>query len=463
MPEPVHLTITNGSFEIIYSRVGDSVTIDIPKGLYTIKATYIDYCQEYLLIVEEDGNYHFTYEFNYPSVAPALAFKTTHEYYSGPAEHCSHNATNPVKYAKDKETNFLLFASKYDKDIYPEMIASVSLSDYYITDGRTKHSNNDIQLRIQFSSENSKLNDEFGWFAHSCALDEGLYFLHIDEDEKKRIFPFYIFNGFQTQFFIRYTTKADMDNAFFYYAQTAFNMNDTKYVVLDKIVHTYIDFKNYELLTKQDKDIIAHDPYLVALLKILFILLDKQDEFKGSIPLLLPDLLLLTNEETKWNDTVPVLSAVMSKLTIYNGVSNFNPGSFIDRIIDNLYFDLLWNSFSQIEDPEDWKDSYGGLVEKSKKYVESKVDSAILKVSKYIRNTYTKANQGQKEERLGTLLGRFETLQGFNETVNSISNVATIADTLNVPPTKILRNYETYNKIYTGLKQSASKSKFLEQ
>lgn len=445
MPERVQLFITNGLFEVVYNEIANTVTINIPKGLYTIKATYIDYCQEYMMVVEQDSN--FTYEFHYPSVAPALPFKTTHEYFSGPAEYYSQIATNTKQYNVKNEINFLLFGAKYDKDSYPGMIAAVTVRDYYITAGG---GNEDESFRIDFSSDNSQSNNEFGWFAHSCCLNEGLYFLNYDDGEKKRLFPFYIFEDFQTQFFIRYSTRADLDNAFFYYSQEAFNRNDPKYLVLDKIIHIYMDYKNYELLTSEDKNIIKKEPYLTTLLKILFILLEKPDEFDESSSLLLPDIILLTHSEKESTDLLPILSVVMSKFAIYNGVFSFKPGSLMDRTVDNLYFDLFWNNFSQIENPENWKNSYTSLIEESKNYVTAKADGMLLKMSKYIRNNYTKAGR-EKDQKLGTLLGTSDTLQNFNNTIKSIGNIGVIAETLNVPPTKIMRNYETYNKIYEDI------------
>ena len=40
----------------------------------------------------------------------------------------------------------------------------------------------------------------------------------------------------------------------------------------------------------------------------------------------------------------------------------------------------------------------------------------------------------------------------INDTINSIGDVSEIADKLNLPPTKVLRNYETYKGIYDKLK-----------
>ncbi len=54
-----------------------------------------------------------------------------------------------------------------------------------------------------------------------------------------RIFPFYIYDQYQTQFFIRYHNKADMENCFFFYSnKQSFSRDAEKNnVVLDKIMY----------------------------------------------------------------------------------------------------------------------------------------------------------------------------------------------------------------------------------
>jgi hypothetical protein len=459
----IHLTLIDGTFEIIYTGQTDQLNLDLFQGIYKLKASLIDFNQEYILVVDEDKDFRF--DFDYPSVAPILEFKTTHEYFHGNAAHYSTESTNREVIARP---NFLFFAAKYDKELYPEVFIKNHITDYSIIDKNNKPI-------IQFDKENSEYSNEYGWVAFSTKIESGLYFLQWNDQEISRNFPFYIFDNYQTQFFIRYTRSADFDNCFFFYTdKMCFRQDAAEYLILEKIQYAYKDYKNYELLTEEDKLIIRQHPYLVTLIRILHqslisnnhkfddgeqMLISNCHEFDDWEHLPLPDLQFLSSSPTEENDDdhLPIISAVMTHFTYSpqkKGMT-IKPASLIDRTIDHINFDLFWNNYSKIDNAVDWLDLYTKFVSKSDLFIIRKNDSEITKLGKKFANTMSKAGKDTIQERLDSLMGKEPSTNSerkIKDAIKSIRDVSQIAVKLNLPPTKVLRNYDTYKMIYDKLK-----------
>lgn len=442
------LTLVDGTLEIVYSEITEQLNIELPEGIYKLIAKFIDYTQEYPLIIEESKN--ILLDFNYPSVAPILSFVTTHEYF-----HCNSEQYSKFTTEKESKTNprFLFFAAKYDKDKFPNVLMENLLGNYSII-------NSDNEILYQFGSENSKFSNEYGWLAFSNKLENGQYFLKWNIETECRIFPFYIFDNYQTQFFIRYSIVPDFENCFFFYTKKMhFNVDAEEYLVLDKILFAYKDYSNYKLLTEKDKTIIQQHPYLVTLIHILQSELRAKHDFDNYEHLMLPDLVLISDKpsEIDASELLPMISTVMSKY--FNNKKNkklsFKPASLVDRTIDHIRYDLFWSNFSKIDNTIDWLDLYSKFVNKSDLFPVSISDNQFMKLSKRFANSFAKANKDTIEERLNSLVGKIQ-IQNYeskiNDTINSIGDVSEIADKLNLPPTMVLRNYETYKRIYDKIK-----------
>ncbi|HAQ20776.1 MAG TPA: hypothetical protein DCR40_16320 [Prolixibacteraceae bacterium] len=447
--EGMHLTIVDATFETIYNGDSEHLNLELFQGIYQLKANFIDYYQEYLLLVDSDKN--FTFDFNYPSVAPILSFITTHEYFSGNSEYYSHKST--IEGVTDKP-NFLVFGAKYDKDLFKEVLPENCLTEYYILD-----MNN--ELLFQLNSQNSKFDNDFGWFAFSNKFENGLYFLKWTNNASNRIFPFYIYNDYQTQFFIRYSQNPDFDNSFFFYSsRMEFRQDAEEYLVLDKVLYAYKDYKNYELLTEKDRSIIQQHPYLVTLVLILQLTLKiKEPDYLNDEKLLLPDLNLVTQSKDDLNtdDLLPVISSIMSMYAVRqkNDTLTFKLASLIDRTIDHLNFDIFWNNFSKVDDTAELNDIYTQFLQKSKPYSININDNQIIKLSKVVANMFGKAGKETIRERLNSLMGNLQSEDfeaKINDAIDSIGDISQIANKLNLPPTKVLRNYKTYKDIYNKLK-----------
>lgn len=446
--EGLHLTLVDAEFNSVLIEGNDHLNLELFQGIYQLKANFIDYYQEYILLVDSDKNYHF--DFNYPSVAPILSFKTTHEYFSYNAEYYSKNQT--IENSVDKP-NFLFFGAKYDKNLFKNLIPENYLCEYTILDCNNK-------LLIELNKSNSKFDNEFGWFSFSNKLEIGLYFLKWKTDEDSRIFPFYIYENYQTQFFIRYNQHPDFENSFFFYSnRMEFSKNAHEYLTLDKIMYAYKDYNNYKLLTDKDKFIIRHHPFLVTLVCILQHILNiEKPDFLNEKKLLLPDFNLVTktNNYSNTNNFIPIISAVMSKyaLRYEKDTLTFKPASIIDRVIDHLKIDIFWNNFSKIDDIPDWESTYTALLKKSRRFSINSKDNQFTKARKIIFNLVSYPNKKIKQERFDTLVGNItEDIESkINDTINSIGDVSKIAAKLNLPPTRVLRNYDAYKKIYDKLK-----------
>lgn len=445
--EGIKLTLIDGTLDTIYNGMTQQLSIDLAEGIYKLKANFIDYSQEYLLIIDKSNN--FNLDFDYPSVAPILSFKTTHEYFYKNAEYYSQVTTNQKILDKP---NFSFFAAKYDKDKFPDVVIQNLLSVYSII-------NSENETLYQFNSENAKYNNDFGWLAFSTKLLDGLYFLKWKTASESRVFPFYIFENYQTQFFIRYSQTADFENCFFFYTKKmCFKVDAEEYLILDKIMFAYKDYRNYKSLTENDKYIIQQHPFLVTLVNILQQELSKKLDCEGSEHLQLPDLMFFGSKELEieFGEKLPIISFVMTKYSFNSKKKriSFKPASLVDRTIDNVKYDLFWNNFSKIDNTLDWLEVYSKFLEKSDLIPVSNNDNSLVKLSKRVANTFVNTSKDKLDERLNSLTGKIQNKYfeiKFSDTINSISELSEIADKLNLPPTKVLRNYKTYKEIYDKL------------
>ena len=446
--EGIFLTLIDGTLETVYSGTDQFLHLTLPEGIYKLRAKFIDYTQEYALIIDENKDIYL--DFDYPSVAPILSFKTTHEYFHGNSEYFSHHSTNQKV---QEPSNFLFFAAKYDKDSNKDVIMENLLPDYSII-------NSENETLYPFNTETAKYDNDFGWLAFSDKLSNGLYFLKWNTESDGRIFPFYIFDEYQTQFFIRYSQTADFDNCFFFYTQRmSFRFDAEEYLLLDKILFAFKDYNNYNSLTEKDKCIIQSHPFLVTLVHILqYELSVEKPDCDNWEHLTFPDLLLQkgTESESEFTELMPITSPVMTKYLSNTKRKNFSfkPASLIDRTIDNVRYDLFWNNFSKIDNTIDWIELYTKYINKSDLFPVSNEDNQIVRLSKKVANTFAKASKGTLDKRLNALIGKIKVENHDDkiaETLNSIGDISEIADKLNLPPTKILRNYDTYKRIYEKL------------
>jgi hypothetical protein len=471
----LHLVLVDGSLNKIEEQETQNLELSLAKGIYQLKASFIDYFEEYFLTVGElkvneltvikltvgeltvGENEHLVLDYHYPMTSPSMDFATTHEYFSIPAETWSRKCTSGDK---NKIPNFFFFAAAFDKDApYKEEIITDLVKNFYIFDPKGK-------LNISFDDDNSFVDPEAAVIVFSARLKKGLYFLKYKKKEERRIFPFYIYSGYQTQFLLRYKQAPDFCNSFFYYDNKfGFTRDDNQYLLLDKIQYAYKDYNNYKLLTNSDRSAIKNHPYLVALLHILHLVTgSEQDdtEFTNTPILELPDIAMLKaltdNEKQINSEELPIISAIMAKCMITVGKKmEFKPGSIMDRVVDSLSFDIFWNNFSEVEDLSRMTELYKDLLQKSKYYGINLKDNAIGKIKKLIVNSIRTTPETVKEERLNTLMGNnlTDTPEGntkFIDAINSVGNVSEIANKFNLPPTTILRNYEKYEGIYKKMK-----------
>jgi hypothetical protein len=448
--EGLNLELVNGLFETVFSGASETINISLSPGVYQLKARFIDYYQEYVLFVDSIKTIRL--DLDYPSVAPILSFKTTHEYLSDTAHQYSQSATTTNNGGKP---DFFFFGAKYDKDQSVEGTPNIYLQRYSILDKNG-------EPIFPFNADNTKCDNQFGWFSFSNCFGEGMYFLKWEKDSEARIFPFYIYKNYQTQFFIRYGASPDFENAFFFYSdRMEFNRDAEEYLVLDKIMFAYKDYSNYKSITEKDRAIIRQHPFLVALVQILQKVLNTTDDFAACNSLPLPDIRLVNSSHSSMyidiEDELPVLSALMSKFAAGKKLDkiDFMPASLIDRTVDHVRFDLFWNNFSKIDEPKDWVEKYSRFVKKSRLLSINSGDNSFMKAGKKLLNIVGSASASTIQGRLDSLLGKADTQNvenKINDAINSIGNISEISNKLNVPPTTVLRNYQAYKDIYDKLK-----------
>ena len=456
----IKFQLVDGMLNTIYDGVGMELNLNVAQGIYHLKISYIDYFQEKYFSVS--GNTELKLDFDYPFTVPALNYKTTHEYYSLDAERYSLEATLG---AKGHQPNFFFFAALYCTEKPSPIPASKWLDSYTLF-------NIERSVDLKFNTSNSSYDDNVGKVYFSTFLQPGLYFLTYASTSIQRIFPFYIFNKYQTQFFIRYSDLPDFVNCRMFYSDAGcFKESAIEYLLLEKIICTFSDFKNFQLITSEEIENIKRFPYLVALVDLLFLTLPLHiarlynssnllSPVKGCKRLDLPDLVYGRNDQFDvypYSDKPPLLSFIFARYAHRHddGQLLFEPASILDRIVDNLHYDLFWTNFSRIEEPDNWTKAYRPLLR------------TINESSNPIIRTVAKARYAvldfwnpQFDDNLKYLVGKTslteEQVESLTKVLSEIKDVSMMSKEFGLPPTTILRNYQKYTGYYIQIREPNS-------
>lgn len=456
----LHLQLLDGNFNTVYEGVTNQLSVSVAKGVYLLKINFLDYYQEEFIFV--DDNKKVELDIKYPATAPVLGFITTHEYFSYPAADTSRQCT--VDSSETMPPNFCFFAARYDMHI-GTTAAEEWLQHYSVY-------NEDGTVFYQLDILNSCYDNHFGSVGFSARLNPGVYFLHYKNGDESNIFPMYVFDGYQSQFFVRYRDAPDFLNSIVFYTQRMmFDIAFEEYLVLDKIQFAYKDISNYALFTERDKAIIAQHPYLVALMNTLKYSLRgnevaMQIDFDHCPALPIPDLLIAqTGREMLFDlsEELPLLSFTMN---MYTHVSNreallFKPGSLVDRVIDYAQYNLFWNNFSNIGKLEEWKPVYSEVLKNASFFSEEKSDSPEMRMCKQLVNSLPNKHQAPEaasavDVGLNYLMGEKvvdkESADKINEIIGQVSDVISMSKELGVPLTSVLRDFKSYRELYNDLK-----------
>ncbi|MEC5167211.1 hypothetical protein RCH18_002961 [Flavobacterium sp. PL11] len=305
---------------------------------------------------------------------------------------------------------------------------------------------------------NTQYNNDYGCLAFSNKLENGSYFLKWNINSESRIFPFFIYDSYQTQFFIRYAAIPDFQNCFFYYTKKMdFSFIYKEYLVLEKIRFAYKNYSNYDLLTQDDINTIQEHPYLVSLVNILQTELGKKLDFLPYEYLPLPDLDVISKNKNNNNSSeiLPIISSIMNKYVNKNNQLSFEADSLVDRTIDNLRHDLFWTNFSAIDNLNDWITLYSNLKNKTNLALNT---GAALK-SNTLNNKSTDNFQKEKKDKVSQKLNSIiqnnqvdNYQQKISELIDDIQEVSNIAEKLDLPSTLVLRNFGKYKRIYDKIK-----------
>jgi hypothetical protein len=459
--QDLHLVLINGNLEKIVDVIDDRLELQLPKGVYLLKMEFMDYYQEQYLSIEKDELLFL--DLNYPITTPVMAFKTTHEYFSGPAEQystvCSHQPE------QNKRPDFLLFVARYDRDMQFGGTPSDWVGNFRFYD--ISHT-----VDIQLDKTNSMIEEWAGCFCFSSSFAPGLYFLEYKEGENKRIFPVYIYEHYQTQYFIRYNQGPDFANARVFFTRNFhFKREFPEYFVLEKVLLAYANYKHYDKLTEEDFKVIVVHPYLVALVNILNKALKNGVKMIEAEELELPDKLYLMGDgHVNLSHQPPLMGFVLNSYLKNSSpatsdeafaASIIEPASILDRVIDSVYKDIFWTSFSEIADPMTWKKLYTELLDENAIIPFSRQN--IMKILKSKVMQLLKNNEPLINEKIDFLLGEgnkgnLEKLEGnvayIQNVMKDVKDVVEMSKEFGVPPTMVLRNYTMYSQKYKAVKDS---------
>lgn len=450
------MALINGDLETVYKTEGREINLLLPKGVYQLKLQYLNYYQEKFFSIDDD--FELQLDLDYPFTPPALSYKTTHKHYSEAAEWCSYRVT----YGDQADTpNFFFFAALYFKKKH-----AIGNPAHWAKSYRIFSIDEKTVIPFEF---NSIIDVESGMLCFSVALKAGLYFLSYTGNPGHRIFPIYIYENYQTQFFVRYTEYPDFLNSRIFFAyKEGFHRADDKYLLLEKIICSFSDFKNFRWITKDDIEGIKKYPYLVALVNILFqsmppSILDRYGNSELTSPvsecktLELPDSGYCNHGESyifSHSGEPPLLSFLLTKYMHQpdNEKLLFEPASILDRIVDNLNYDIFWTNFSAIDEPEIWSGTYKNLL----LTIGESSNPLIRKITR-AKNAVFSVTNPEVDESLKYLVGRIsltnEQMDSLSETLGKIKDVTEMSKEFGLPPTSILRNYQKYVGYYIKIKE----------
>lgn len=457
----IRFQLVDGELNTIYDEVGMKLDRYVAQGIYHLKISYIDYFQEKFFSVSD--NTELKLDFDYPFTVPALDFKTTHEYYSLDAERFSLKATCG---RMEHRPNFFFFAALYDPEKKSPVPVSKWLDCYTLF-----NTNKSVNVKLNYN--NTICDNKWGKVCFSAFLQPGLYFLSYNDTSIQRIFPIYIYDKYQTQFFIRYSDMPDFVNSRIFYSDAGcFRQSAIEYLLLEKIIFSFSDFKNFQSINAGELENIKKSPYLVTLVNLLFQILPphiaqqyKPYSHKSPVEdcksLELPDLIYCKNDQLDVypnSDKPPLLSMILSRYTHRhdNGQLLFKPASTLDRIVDNLHYDLFWTNFSKIEEPETWAKTYRPLL----RTIHESPNAIVRTVCK-AKDAVLDLWNPPFDDTLKYLVGKAVLAEGqteaVTEMVNKIKDVSVMTKEFGLPPTTILRNYRKYTKYYFQIKETEPK------
>lgn len=483
------LTIIDSVYNKIVSDTTGSLTRKLSKGLYQVRIDAPGYYQEEYIKVLKDEE--FVIELRSYSSIPVYPFKSTHEYYLKPAERYSKENT----YQKDasRKPNFFFFLANYESKL-PGSAVPVIEEFYFFNDSKT------VAIDLTLSDSYSNLED--GLIIFTGQFDQGLYFLahrpkervtqdgQIEKGET-RILPIYIFENYQTQFFLRYTNKPDFSTSRIYFSERmCFDHSDKVYYALERLLLAFSNYDYYDYLSDEDHINIKQSPYLKALVNILhsalylsqskeFSLKEKTSEkelkkllefekqrYHESEVLQLPDVAYLKrsmnltiDDEHDLADKPPVLSFLMFKYSSNDNIS-ITPASVMDRVAEFLKYDIFWTSFTNIEDPKDIAEAIrkGLEVPSTFDWIKSFVHNTGILGSK--RNVFRREDRQWMKEKVKEAFTKEDTellRSKVNQFVSSSGDAKLIASKFNIPVTTVLRRYKELKKAYNEMESAEAK------
>lgn len=450
------VTIIDSEFNKIHSAESPTISLSLARGLYQVRIDSAGYYQEEYIKITQPQN--FCIEMDRYSSIPAHPFKSTHEYYHKPAEQYSKETT--YKKEDNKKPNFLLFIANYDRQLVGSSLPVASDFSFF-NDQRT--------VDIDLNSDNSHINNNDGLLLFSGHFVTGLYFFSYRSDKEVRIFPIYIFDNYQTQFFLRFTSSPDFSSCrIFFSEKMQFDADDTTYCTFEQLLLTFSDYNQYKNLSDEDHINIDESGYLKCLVNILHAVLrtnwpngkpmpsSLNTEYRESEILVLPDYKYLKNTMETLRDELPMLAFIMYKFS-GNDEAVIPLASVMDRVAEFLKYDIFWTSFTNLDSPAEIADAMRkemiepstlgwlmGFVHKTGIFNSGK---NILKREdrKWIKEKVLKTLSKEDIEFLNGKMKAF---------VKSRADAKLIAAKFNIPVTTVLRRYSELKKTYDEMEKS---------
>lgn len=195
LSEFVFLELFDGDGKVIASGY-QKISEKLPRGLYQINI----YSNEKLETetVRLDKDYHGSWENkgSYSAISGNF-LESSHEYYTETSKYWSDHFTTDEKPYDDGSSVFIFFRYP-DREIRDQQ-KSVAESMGW----RFSLLDKDRKIIFRLNEKNIKEDKDFGWLAFHTPLSSGIYYLVYNGPVKREI-PLYVFENWQTQFFLMF-------------------------------------------------------------------------------------------------------------------------------------------------------------------------------------------------------------------------------------------------------------------
>ncbi|MBD8081311.1 hypothetical protein [Chryseobacterium caseinilyticum] len=366
LSEFVFLELFDGDGKLVagnYSNISEQLA----RGLYQLNIYSNEKLETETIRLDKDYSGNYTNQGSYSSIS-GYFLASSHEYYTETSKYWSDHFTSDEKKYEEGSSVFIFFRYP-DRDIRDQQknVADSMGWRFSILD-------KERNLLFRLNENNIKEDKDFGWLAFHAPLASGIYYLVYNGPMKREI-PLYVFEDWQTQFFLTFKRTPIFPTAriLFRKPNSAFGTFEKDNMEVDKLLRNMqnaIYHVPEQLLNRMASDD-WQNPMLAIVVCYVY-LMSSDVESNNSIKKVLENLKRRISNASDCPDikAIELLAAVRFEKKIPEmildepcmlkvGFKTFleqaarNPDKIqiteLSEIITSLHGDMVWSSYKPVE------------------------------------------------------------------------------------------------------------------